>query len=69
MANMDEKIPVFGAGMRNTGAGAKGSKSKLMGKRGDSGGKGRPIGGGGITPIKNPGAGIPINNPPKPKKP
>lgn len=45
MSNMDEKIPIFGKGMRNTGGtGLKNdSKSKFMGKRsGDGGGKGRP---------------------------
>ena len=80
MSNMDEKIPVFGKGMRNTGGGiSKDSKSKFMGKRsrGDSGGKGTPsLPGkpqpvnpiapiGPIKPIK-PGQGIPI---PPPKKP
>ena len=63
MSNMDEKIPIFGKGMRNTGsAGKNDSKSKFMGKRGGDGGKGRP---------SLPGKPQPVNpiNPINPGKP
>ncbi len=69
MANMDEKIPIFGKGMRNTGkAGKNDSKSKMMGKRTSGGGKGGNLNRPGIgQPIKNP-PGNPGKVPPK-KKP